>query len=311
MDITTVVLTITTMAIIIVFGAAIASKVPITKEAKHLFMTLIINIAVPFIILNGVLNSEITEGVLRQVLIVFFVSILFNIFAVLISLLIGRMLGFQWSLAKKLALLAAIGNTGFIGIPLAAAIFGPIGGLLAAVFDAGLDVVLFSLGIYLLQSDQRFHFKQLKALINLPLAAILIGLLFAISGLQAPVLLKNLSSMLSSLAAPLAMLYIGFLLPPFFKKRGKIFFQELWYPLIMRLVFIPTISVLIIVAIPMDNFLQQLFVILTAMPTFMLATVLFSRYTNDEEKAVVTTVVSTLLSLLTIPLIAIFASFFL
>ncbi len=170
---------------------------------------------------------------------------------------------------------------------------------------------MFSLGIYLLQSDQRFQFKQLKALINLPLAAIIIGLLFALSGFNAPIILKNLSSMLSSLAAPLAMLYIGFLLPPFFKKKANILFRELWYPLIMRLVLIPVISVLVIVVIPMDDFLQQLFIILTAMPTFMLATVLFSRYTHDEEKAVVTTVISTLLSLVTIPLIAVFASFLL
>ncbi|WP_156321043.1 hypothetical protein [Bacillus sp. JCM 19041] len=46
MDIITVVLTIATMAIIIAFGAALAIKIPITREAKHLFMTLIINIAV-------------------------------------------------------------------------------------------------------------------------------------------------------------------------------------------------------------------------------------------------------------------------
>ncbi len=38
-------------------------------------------------------------------------------------------------------------------------------------------------------------------------------------------------------------------------------------------------------------------IIQPAMPTFMLATILFSRYANDEEKAVVTTIYSIILSI--------------
>ncbi|MDQ0272817.1 AEC family transporter [Cytobacillus purgationiresistens] len=310
MDAATVTLAITTMGIIILFGAIVAYKIAITTEAKNLFMAIIINIAVPFIILNGVFNTEMTDEVLQQVLIIFGVSIAINTLAVFISLAMGRLLGFQLSLAKKLALLAALGNTGFIAIPLCATLFGPIGGLLAAVFDAGLDVVLFSLGVYILQSEQRFHIRQLKALLNMPLLAITVGLLYVVSGMNAPVIFQDIAAMLSGLAAPLAMLYIGFLLPPFFKKGHALFYRELWFPLLMKLIIFPGITVLILSLIPIDDFLKQILVILTAMPTFMLASVLFSRYSNEENKAVMTTVYSTLLSLITIPLITLFAAYF-
>ncbi|NRG45442.1 AEC family transporter [Bacillus sp. CRN 9] len=311
MDAATVTLAIATMGIIILFGAFVAIKVPITKEAKNLLMAIIINLAVPFIILNGVFNTEISDEVFQQVFIIFGASIVFNSVATVIGIIIGRLIGFQLSKAKKLSLLAAIGNTGFIAIPLCATLFGPIGGLLAAVFDAGLDFVLFSLGIYLLQSDQRFNIKQLKALLNMPLLAITIGLLYVISGLEAPAFMQQLASMLSGLAAPLAMLYIGFLLPPFFKKGQTLYYRELWFPILLKLIIFPALTIFILSLMPLNTFLKQMLVILTAMPTFMLASVLFSRYTNDEDKAVMTTVYSTILSLVTIPLVTVFAGFFL
>lgn len=311
MDAATVTLAIATMGIIILFGAFVAIKVPITKEAKNLLMAIIINLAVPFIILNGVFNTEISDEVFQQVFIIFGASIVFNSVATVIGIIIGRLIGFQLSKAKKLSLLAAIGNTGFIAIPLCATLFGPIGGLLAAVFDAGLDFVLFSLGIYLLQSDQRFNIKQLKALLNMPLLTITIGLLYVISGLEAPAFMQQLASMLSGLAAPLAMLYIGFLLPPFFKKGQTLYYRELWFPILLKLIIFPALTIFILSLMPLNTFLKQMLVILTAMPTFMLASVLFSRYTNDEDKAVMTTVYSTILSLVTIPLVTVFAGFFL
>ncbi|MBB6448398.1 hypothetical protein HNR44_000347 [Geomicrobium halophilum] len=309
MDTATVTLAIATMAVIIILGAGFAFRFPITIEVKQLFMGIIINIAVPSIILNGVFNTELTDEIMQQVLIVFGFSIVFNVFAVFFSFLIGKIFRFQTSMAKKLAILAAFGNSGFIGVPLCATIFGPIGGLLAAVFDAGLDVVLFSVGVYFLQSHGSFDFRHLKAMINAPLIAITAGLLFAISGLNAPVLLQDLTSMLSSIAAPLAMLYIGFLLPPFFQKGQSFIFPQLWFPISMRLLLIPAISVTVITFLPLDHFLQQIFVILTAMPTFMLATVLFSRYTNVEDTSVMTVIYSTILCLGTIPIVVLFANF--
>ncbi|WP_413376307.1 AEC family transporter [Alkalihalobacillus sp. 1P02AB] len=310
MDTLTITITIMTMGIMIALGAFVASRVPVTLQAKELLMFIIINLAVPSIILNAVFNTEIDENVFQQVIIVFVVSVVFNGLGILITILIGRLIKFEPSLATKLGLLAVLGNVGFIGIPLSATIFGPIGGLLAAVFDAGIDLVLFSLGIYLLQSEKRFHFKQLKALINVPLIAIILGLAFVISNLEAPFVFKQLSSILSGLAAPLAMLYIGFLLYPFLRKEQPFYYKELWYPLILKLLLFPILAIFIMTLLPLEDFMKQLLTILIAMPTFMLASVVFSRYSDGDNLAVITTVVSTLLSLITIPLVTLIASIF-
>ncbi|WP_240376863.1 AEC family transporter [Bacillus piscicola] len=304
MDIITVALAIAMMGIIIAIGVVVAKQITITENIKKLFVVLIINVAVPSIILNGVFNTEMTDAILRQVFTVFGFSIVFNASAVLFAVIVGKMFRLETSLAKKLSLLAALGNTGFIGIPLSLAIFGPLGGLLAAVFDAGLDVILFSVGVYLLQSNQGFDIRQLKALLNPPLIAITFGMLFAVSGFEAPVLLQDLTAMLSGLAAPLAMFYIGFLLPPFFKKGEAFFFPQMWLPVSLKLLVIPLLAMPLILLLSLDGILPHLLILLSAMPNIMLAAPLFGRYTNDEDKAAMTTIYSTLLSLLTIPLVA-------
>jgi hypothetical protein len=210
-------------------------------------------------------------------------------------------------MAKKLSLLAVLGNTAFIAIPLCTAIFGPIGGLLAAIFDAGLDLVLFTVGVYLLQSNKKFSIKELKSVINMPLIAIMTGMFFVFSGLEAPMFFKELTSMLSGLAAPLAMLYIGLLVQPFLKERSGLLYKEIWYPLGMKLIIIPAVIAIALSVSPIDEFLKFMLVILTSMPTFLLAPVLFSRHTEHESEAAITTVYSTLLSIMTIPLISLFA----
>ncbi|WP_236034908.1 AEC family transporter [Alkalihalobacterium elongatum] len=308
MDIYVVATSIMVMGIIIALGATLAFKVTITNEIKHVLILIILNIAVPSIILNGVFNTEVTTNLLHQVLIIFILSIFFHLAALLFAWVLSKILRFESTFAKKMTILAALGNTGFIGIPLCATIFGPIGGLLAAIFDAGLDIVLFSVVIYMLQSEKHFQFRQLKALINLPLLAIIIGLTSVITGLEPPQFIRQLTSMLSALAAPLAMLYIGMLLPPLFQKKGFIIYRQIWFPLGVRLLIIPTVTIFIMSVLPLDTLIKNIVVILSAMPTIMLATVLFAKYSNDEELAVITTVYSTLLSLLTIPIIAFIVS---
>lgn len=304
MEVLTVMIAISTMGVMIGLGVAVAKKIEITAQSKQLLMFVIINLAVPAIILSAVLNTEITDDIFRQVFIVFIASIAFHTVGLFLALGLGRLFHFRPTINKQLAILSTLGNVGFIGIPLSTMIFGPIGGLLAAVFDAGLDVVAFSLGVIFLQGGHKFRFGQLKALINTPLIAITLSLIFVTLNVEAPFIVKHLMSLLSGLAAPLAMLYIGFLIYPFIKGRKSFFYRELFFPVLMKLLFFPIIFIFFISLFPMETMIKQLLIIQISMPTFMLASILFSRYTNHEEKAVVTIIVSTILSLLTVPFIS-------
>ncbi|TFD98398.1 AEC family transporter [Jeotgalibacillus sp. R-1-5s-1] len=304
MDIQTVLSTIIVMGLMIATGSIFAMKVNVTSEVKSVLILLILNIAVPAVILNGVFSVDLTGGALSEAGIIFGISIVYHLAALVLVGAAAYLLRLRSVFAKKMMILGALGNTGFIGIPLAAAIFGPAGGFLAAIFDAGLSLTVYTIVIYLLQAEGKFHIRQLKAVINMPVGAIVIGILAAVSGFQPPGMMIQFVEMLAALAAPMAMLYVGMLLPPLLKKKREIFFPELWFPLSFRLMVIPLLMMLILQLFSFTGWTAQLIVIQTAMPTAMITAVLFSKFTSEEETAVVTIFASTLLSLITIPFIA-------
>ncbi|WP_209124244.1 AEC family transporter [Alkalihalobacillus sp. BA299] len=312
MEFSSIIVSISVMAIIIIIGIIIEKKVTLNIEAKQLILFIIVNIALPCIILNGVFNTEITEDVLSRMLMIFLFSMIINCLGMGLGLVISKMFQFDSVKSRKIAILSGMGNTGFIGIPLCANIFGPMGGLLASIFDAGVSFTAFTIGILLLQENRKFSFQNLKALINPPVIAIVSGLAFAIIGFEAPVIVKQLTANLANLAAPLAMLYVGMVIPSIFSEGKKaISFQFMSVPITIKLFILPIMTIILIKGMPIHNLLKEITIIQSAMPTFMLASVLFARYTNGDNRGIVTIIYSTIISLVTIPIITLFAKLWL
>lgn len=309
MEIATILSSVSIMAIIIVIGTIIGKVYGATDESKKLIVLIIINIALPSLVLNGIFSIEINDLILSKMLSIFFMSILFNVIGIGLGWGCAVMFGFRKMNARKIAVLAGLGNTGFIGIPVCASLFGPTGGLLAAIFDAGLDVIVFTLVVMLLNKDGRFSLSGLKVIINMPIIAIVVGLAIAIIGYEPPLLVKNVIATLASLAAPLAMLYIGLLIASFLEKKKVISLRFISIPLLMKLLVFPSLMILVLQVIPVTEDLKLVALVQLSMPTFMLATVLFARYDHAEQTAVLTIVYSTIFSLITIPLIAYLAKF--
>ncbi|TDL31434.1 auxin efflux carrier [Jeotgalibacillus sp. S-D1] len=304
MDIQVVITTICVMGIMIAIGALFATRVNVTQEVKYVLILLILNIAVPAVILNGIFSVEMTGETLSLAAKVFGISIAYHLGALALVAAFAKIARFKSTFAIKMTILGALGNTGFIGIPLAATIFGAPGGFLAAIFDAGLSFIVYTVVIYLLQAEGRFHLRQLKAVINVPVMAIIIGILVAVTGFKPPQMVIQLTNILAGIAAPMAMLYVGMLLPPLLKKKRQVFFPEIWFPLSFRLLAIPLSMMAIFALVSFEGWIANMIVLQTAMPTAMVVAVLFSRFTDEEDTAVVTIFASTLLSLATIPFLA-------
>ncbi|MDW0117482.1 AEC family transporter [Sporosarcina thermotolerans] len=311
MEVTTVLSSVGMMAIIVGIGAIIGKVTRVTVESKQLLVIIILNIALPSIILNGIFSIEMNDLLLSKMLTIFIMSIIFNALGIGLGWISAVLLGFREMNAKLIAILAGLGNTGFIGIPLCATLFGPTGGLLAAIFDAGLDVIVFTLVVVLLNKNGGFTLKGLKAIINLPIIAIVVGIAIAITGYEPPLLVKNLIATFAGLAAPLAMIYIGLLIATLSKKKKAISLRFISISLLMKLLVFPLMMIIVLQVIPITEDLKLVALVQVSMPTFMLATILFARYDHDEETAVMTTVYSTMFSLITIPLIVYITTLFL
>lgn len=174
MDISTVFASITIMGMIGFFGYLIGRKTAITNEVKRLVIAIIVHIGLPAMILHSFFHVKQDQLFVKQLLIVFILSLFLNTLAVMIGWVIAFVFRMNVCDTKKIAILSGVGNVAFIGIPLCALLFGPIGALYAAVFNIGLDIVLWII------SKSMYKFERITVtnpIMNTPFIVVIIGLL--------------------------------------------------------------------------------------------------------------------------------------
>lgn len=290
------------MGAMIIVGILLRRAYGLTIETQRLVVALIVNIGLPSIILSSVFNFNLDATVMKQIITIFALSVIVNSAGILfVHYIAKKRFHIQDKSASELAITASLGNTAFIGIPLCYVLLGAQGALLAAIFDAGLDFVIWTLCVFLLQRDKGFRLKNLVAMINIPLISIVVGLTLGIMQFQAHEILKQLTRSLAAIASPLGMIYIGLLVPDLWKVIRHIDLKRVTLGVIFKILIFPLASFLFIILLPIDSMVIKVVLIQTTMPTFTMASILFQKYHADINFGLAMTIISVFGSLITIP----------
>ena len=200
-------------------------------------------------------------------------------------------------------------NNGFLGIPLAMAVFGAGSKELMVVIILNIitNILMYTLGIYLVSGDKKaISFK--KAFLNPVLIAFIIGVGLNLLKVKSYVPeVVDYSAHFSNLVTPISMIILGM-------KLGTVKFTALfkswkmYYVAALKLVAFPLIIVAIAFLLKMVWSVIDMAVVLGifiafATPTAGLASTFSDNYDGDTESAVVFTLGTTVLSVLTIPLL--------
>ncbi len=284
-------------------GMWLTTKISFTADVRRFLIFVIINIALPAIILHGFFQITIDDSLVEQMFIIFVFSLCFNAIGLVLGWLFAKSMGLSPLKARETGFLAIFGNTGLIGIPLCAAIFGPKGAVFAAVFDAGMSLMLWTVGVLFIQGKKQVTFKNLRSMISVPNIAVLVGLTITFLQLDPGFFLKDLTATLAGAASPLAMIYIGMLTMTIIKEKKKISAKLIAIPATLKLLLFPLIGMLVLSLLPVTQEVQQVLFIVMAMPTISTASIILARYQADENYGVINTMVTTLFSLITVPLV--------
>jgi len=303
MDLSIVFQSIVLISFMIFIGALLSKTFTFNDDTRQLLISLIVNVAMPSIILSSIFNVEINSETFKMVAIVFGVSILTNVGGIGLGWVLANLFYKKSNKKREIAILSGLGNTGFIGIPLCAVLLGPEGALFAAIFDAGVDFTIWTVGVLMLQKNSKFSFQTLKAMVNIPTIAIVFGLTAAYFNYRPPTLFIQLSNQLAALAAPLAMFYIGILVMTLQRSRVRVAGPKVWLPITVKLILLPLSVALVIGLVSFEPVVIQTILIQSMMPTLTLASILFAKYSADEDIGAISTVLSTIFALLTIPLL--------
>lgn len=268
---------------------------------------LLTNVGMPFLILSSTLKLEFSGEFTKSMIIAGVIGVAFTVLMFLLSaLLVGKEADDKRRGMMRFCMTFA--NNGFIGIPLARAVFGEASPVMAYLIILNIitNVLMFTLGVYLISGDKN-TINLKKALLNPVLIAFIVGIALNLVGINR--LLpeaQTYATYFSNIVTPLSMVILGMKLAGVEMKRLFASWR-MYYVSAIRLVLFPALGVglmLLLQLIPVLSLSTDTVIayfVAFAMPTAGLASAFSDQYNGDTENAVIFTLGTTILSVATIP----------
>jgi hypothetical protein len=162
---------------------------------------------------------------------------------------------------------------------------------------------LWTVAVMVLSKDRTFKFSNLKSALNMPMLSVVVGLILAVAGLNTSEFLKDFTGTVAKMTSPLAMIYIGLLISSTWHTIKKSFSLHLIAPIFGKLVFFPVLALILTMMIGVPKGMAEVIIVEAAMPMATTVAIVFARSNADETFALISTLVSTVVSMLTIPLV--------
>ena len=273
----------------------------ITLEGSRGLGNILIYLALPAVIINGFRVERTTEHMLGMLYSGAAAAVL-----LLLSILVSRIIFRKDAIAS---FAGAFSNPGFFGVPLMIASIGQGAVFYVACFIAFLNVGQWTYGVSIMNGQPVRQGFEPKKLIQAPFViAIIIGLILFFTQLKLPALIDGCLTTVASLNTPLAMFTVGVYLAQI-DIRDLIRRKALYAVAGTRLLLIPALSLVLLCLLPAEMHDMKLALLLAcSCPVGVNVAVYAQLHGKDYGYAVETVILSTALSLLSIPCIVWIAS---
>ncbi|MBO7344453.1 MAG: AEC family transporter [Clostridia bacterium] len=284
----------------------IKAKLLKTSESAVL-SKLLTFVGMPFLILSSTLGINFDQSFAITAIITAVSCIVLTVAVFLITLPLTA----KESDEKKRGMMRfsmTFSNNGFLGIPLAMAVFGATSPVVSIViiFNIFNNMLIYTLGIYLISGDKN-TINLKKAFLNPVLIAFVIGLIVNLVGVKNYVPeISTFSDHLKNLVTPISMIILGI-------KLADVPFKSLftspsgYYVSAIKLIALTVVAVAMGIAVKylfaLSNDIVYAFFIAFAMPTAGLSTTFADQFKGDTKNSVIYTLGSTIFSIITIPIL--------
>ena len=275
--------------------------------------TLLMYVGMPFLIASSTMKVDLTLDKLLGIAIIF----LFGISVVIGTFFLTKPLSCKEKDDKKRGVMQnaiIFCNNGFLGIPLAAAVFGENSEVMMYLIICNIitNIFMYSLGVYLISGDKR-TISVKKIVLSPVLIAFVAGILLNLLNKQFPITtyvpeINTYTKYFGDIVTPISMTILGMKLGSVSLKTlfssKKMYYVSAWKLLgtpilivgvafLLRLAFSDVITEAMIFGVFIGF----------SMPTAGLVTTFADLYDGDVSNAVIYTLGSTLLSIVTIPVL--------
>lgn len=270
----------------------------VKMEGKRFFSDLMMSLTVPAMMLHSYMRGF-DEKVLSNLIAVLGWSVLGFVLAFAVTfLLTGRMKGKDMPMVRCACVFS---NAAYMGFPLIQALFGSEGMLYASAFVTVLNLFLWSIQYSLLTGKVKLK-EVAHTLLTMPtMIAILIGLCIYLCRIPVPALFSETLDMLGSMTSPLSMLVTGMIIAGIDVKK-QLHDKRIAWIILIRMFLVPAVCCASFYVLGAGGMAAAVILILLSGPSASVTTVFAVQFGYDEDMTAGAVVVTTFLSIFTLPM---------
>ncbi len=287
--------------VVIVLGMFGAKKKLLTAEFNRGLSWLLVNFFIVASIFNSVISMDAGSLSLQELGRILLISALTIFLLYLIAAIVVRVLPLEKEKVPQLELLMGTINNLFVTLPVVETIYGAKGAFIIALGCIPFNLFLFTYGIARLRGGEgSFRFKDL---LSAPLIATIAAVAVFALRIPVPVAVRSILSAISGATVPLSMLLVGASLGNVSLLKAL---KDRTMPLLcgVRFLLAPVVIYFVMKLLCRDDMLANSMVITAASPCAIIVTALSLQTGRSGEYSSEGILLTTLLSLITLPVTA-------
>ena len=289
--------------IIVIIGYFLSKKKMMDADFDRKLSVLVINVTCPSLILSSVMGDTLPDkGFILPLLIVGFAT-----YIVLIggAFLLPRILPVKAADRGIYSFMLAFGNVGFIGYPIVASIFGANAVFYACILNFPSTLLIFVFGTLFVSGGEgkvRFDWRTLYCP---AMIASYLSILIVVTGWIPPKVLSTPFVLLGNITVPAALLIVGSSIAqvPIWRMFSN---TAIYLMSALRLMLVPLLILYLSRLCRVEETIANINVVLAAMPVASYGTLFCIQYGKGEVIMAEGTFITTLLSVISIPLLTMF-----
>lgn len=292
-----------TLFIIVILGYLLRKLNYFEGDFDKKLSALIIDVTCPLLILSSVMGDELPDR--KLILPLLGVGFATYILLCVLAFTVPRLITKDTMAQGMIGFAMMFGNVGFIGYPIVASIFGHQAIFYAALLNMPNTFFIFTAGVMLVKGERSRGSFNWKMFLSPMMLSAYIATIIVAFGIHVPHLIGNPVTMIGNITVPGSLLVIGSSLSEI-KFGNMLRDYRVYVTSLFRLVLIPLVMYAVFRLCNVNELVNEINTVVIAMPVAAFGVMFCMRYNRDEKLMTELTFVTTVLSVITIPLLHVF-----
>ncbi len=303
MDFQVIATTMCSLIIIVIAGFVSHKRGIINEEFERKLSGFVIKVTCPALLISSTMGDKMPDR--EHIPMLLLVSLLTYVILIPLAYVQPVLMRVKRDLRGMYSFMLTYSNVGFIGYPVVASIFGSDAVFYACILNVFNTITVFIWGVMFISGENLKDGFRFRLFISPAMVATYISVIIVVLNLHTPKAIAMPLSILGNMTVPSSLIVIGAALAEI-PTRKMVGTPHIFMMCFLKLLVLPLLVYYAMIMIGIDTRISSINMILIAMPVASFGTMFCMQMGKDETTMSQGTFWTTLLSVVSIPLLAMF-----